>query len=146
MKKIFLVLILAFSTLSFVHAQNNGMTPLMEASANNDLATVNKLLTAGAFVDAQDDRGLTALMFASLNGFPDIIQALIDSDASINMTDKMAGSTALFWAATADRLEAAKTLIRNNADRTIQDIHHKTALDYARSDEMRKLLSPGPRI
>ena len=145
MKKILIVIVLAFNTLSFVHAQNNGMTPLMEASANNDLATVKRLLTAGTFVDAQDERGLTALMFASLNGFPDIIQALIDGGAFINMTDKMAGSTALIWASTADRLEAARTLIRNNADRTIQDIHHKTALDYARSDEMRKLLSPGPR-
>lgn len=146
MKKILLVLILAFSTLGFVHAQNNGMTPLMEASANNDLATVNKLLTAGAFVDAQDERGLTALMFASLNGFPDIIQALIDGGAFINMTDKMAESTALIWASSADRLEAAKTLIKNKADKSIKDIHDKTALDYARSDEMRKLLSPGPRI
>lgn len=121
-------------------AQDNGMTPLMVASADNNVVAIKKLLASGASVNAQDERGLTALMFASLNNFPDVIQTLIDNGAAINMADKMAGSTALIWASTADRLEAARTLIKNNADRTIKDTHNKTALDYARSDEMRQLL------
>jgi ankyrin repeat protein len=51
------------------------------------------------------------------------------------------GITPLMWSASADRAEAVKLLLEFNADRSLKDWAGRSALDYAKSDEIRKLLT-----
>ena len=151
MKKLLFIFTLLFvGSLSAQTQQNDpkqdkSITPLMHATVNNDLLTVTKLVIEGATVNAQSDEGTTALMYASLNDYAEIIEFLLNNEAKINMTDKVSGATALIWASTADSLNAAKKLMQRNANKNIVDKYNKTAIDYARSDEMQKILSPGPK-
>jgi len=63
------------------------------------------------------------------------------------MVDNMAKSTALIWASTADSVKAARVLLSNKlVDKNIKDTHGHDALYYARSEEMKSLLTTGPRI
>jgi ankyrin repeat protein len=122
------------------------ITKLMCAAMDNDMITAERLIALGINVNEQDRRGLSPLMYAALNNHPDMISFLLDNGADINMTDKMAGSTALIWAASANNLGAAQKLIERGADRNIMDQHNMTAFDYARTEEMKRLLAVGPRI
>ena len=133
MKKIILFSTLFLSAFLFAQEMDPSITPLMHAVVANDISTVSKLINKES-VNQQDNKGLTPLMYAALNNYSEIVQLLLDNGAKINMVDKMAGSTALIWASTADSVKAAKVLVSNKADKNIKDIHDKTALDYARSE------------
>ncbi len=72
-------------------------TALMEAARNRKVETIKILLAANPDVDAVDWEGYTVLMFAAVSGQLDIVNALIDSDADVNMKNKV-GSSALMMA------------------------------------------------
>ena len=54
----------------------NGMTPLMVASANSHCEVVELLLDKGAAVDEQNKNGKTALMLAKDYGHTEVVQLL----------------------------------------------------------------------
>jgi hypothetical protein len=70
-----------------------GMTLLMQAAG-----TGHSPLPQGEDVNATDETGWTALMFASVCAQPDSVSALLDRDADIDRTDNH-GDTALIGAA-----------------------------------------------
>jgi ankyrin repeat protein len=70
-----------------------GMTLLMQAAG-----TGHSPLPRGEDVNATDETGWTALMFASVCAQPDSVSALLDRGADINRTDNH-GDTALIGAA-----------------------------------------------
>ena len=51
------------------------------------------------------------------------------------------GVTPLMWSASTDRAEAVALLLEFNADRSLKDWAGRSALDYARTDEIRTLLT-----
>ena len=70
---------------------------LWEASAKGHTDTVKALLEQGADVNAKDNDGFTALMFAARDGQTDTVPALLAKGADVNAKDND-GRTALMRA------------------------------------------------
>ncbi|XP_033018036.1 ankyrin repeat domain-containing protein 54 isoform X2 [Lacerta agilis] len=79
---------------------------LREASNSNDLETVQQLLEDGVDPCAADDKGRTALHFASCNGNDSIVHLLLDHGADPNQRDGL-GNTPLHLGARVDALDRA---------------------------------------
>eukprot|EP00392_Amoebophrya_sp_AT5.2_P006776 g6788.t1 len=78
-----------------VHALNLEM---LEAAKNRETETVRECLEKGAQLDAMDDDGWTALVWAALNRKIDLMQMLIMKGASVYLRDQV-GKTAADYAA-----------------------------------------------
>ena len=61
---------------------------MIDAAIKGDTATVKSLLAQGADVNAQNQAGGTALMYAATVGYTATVQALLDEDADANVKDK----------------------------------------------------------
>jgi ankyrin repeat protein len=79
--------------------ESTGVTPLMDAAASGHIASVPALLQAGAKVNTQDNRKMTALMMAVATdrARPETVRQLIAGGADVNLKDRN-GETALDWA------------------------------------------------
>ncbi|MBR3676095.1 MAG: ankyrin repeat domain-containing protein [Alphaproteobacteria bacterium] len=88
-------------------------------------------IAKGADVNARDDFGETVLMYASLwSKDPKLIQSLIDSGGSINVSAKN-GRTALMNAITNNNIEMVKMLIIHGANVNSKLDNGNTALMFA---------------
>ncbi|MEM9253440.1 MAG: ankyrin repeat domain-containing protein [Planctomycetota bacterium] len=65
-----------------------GRFPLGEAAARGDADLVDKLLAAGASVEAADVAGQTALILAAQSGQTETLRRLIDAGADVNRADR----------------------------------------------------------
>ena len=65
------------------------------------------LLESGADTDLAMIDGMTALMWASLNSYPDVVCLLLESGADQDLVDND-GGTALMWASTNGHPEVAR--------------------------------------
>ena len=105
-----------------------------EAALNGQSAEVTKMLEEGADVNAKDQDGRTALMYAAFNGHTEIIEKLIRKGASVNLCDSF-GRTALMFASSGPYPAAVKLLLTNRADPNIADTEeHFTALMFAAAE------------
>ena len=100
------------------------VTELMRASKLGDANLVKKLLAEGAQVNARDQNGATALMYACAahsGASNDILQALFSANADVNLADR-SGATALH-VATGDgvRLICVKELLLHGANPNAQN-------------------------
>lgn len=93
-----------------------GTTPLMWAK---DRQTAQRLIQAGANVNALDEGSETPLMNQAIQNNTDVMDFLIQQGAQLEETDEY-GDTALFKAATYKHPEAVKLLIRRRAN-----VHHE---------------------
>jgi ankyrin repeat protein len=103
---------------------------LIKASEYNYLEKVKQLLEEGADVNAKDDFGKTALMWACEYGYKEIAELLIEKGADLNAQDKY-GLTALIYATKWSQKEVVKLLLEKGADMNIKDKDGRTALWYA---------------
>ena len=122
-------------------------TPLMTAARQGDAAAVNRLISAGADVNASNTGGATALMFAALSGDPLVTSLLVRAGARTDTKAKL-GWTALALAAVKGYTEVAEVLLDAGADQGVRDAYGWTplmrAVDRRRTDVVRLLLaSPG---
>jgi hypothetical protein len=113
---------------------------LREAAAGGHLEIVRALIQAGAPVDARDELGLTALMYAIGRGVtrPDVMKALLDSGAAVNAVD-MEGRTALHHLASSatspsargagSAAPAVRILMAAGADPRVKDTEGQSVLD-----------------
>lgn len=76
--------------------------------------TIRDILASGLHVDAADGNGNTMLMFAAQAGAVEVLQYLLDHEASVNQAD-VRGQTALFRAVGMGRLRAAEVLMAHGA-------------------------------
>lgn len=87
-------------------------TPLMQASADGDIALVNLLLDFGACIETVNDSNERALGFACTWLQPDAVRLLIDRGADVN-TPEDADKTYLDWAIIGEH-NAIADLLRSN--------------------------------
>jgi len=87
-----------------------GVSALMMAANAGSLETCKALLGKDADVNlAEPKNGRTALMFAAQGGHSNIAKLLVDSGADVSKVDSE-GSTALMWAAVANKAQTAEYL------------------------------------
>lgn len=68
----------------------DGLTPLMWASAYGQFPIVAALLQSGAKVDLENQQGQTALLFAAFGGYHEVVRILIMNGADVNHIDEVA--------------------------------------------------------
>lgn len=67
----------------------DGMTPLMWASAYGQYPIVDALLQSSAKVDIENPQGQTALLFAAYGGYHEVVRLLVSNGADVNHRDKV---------------------------------------------------------
>lgn len=115
-------------------------TPLMMAALNGHYDAVQKLLKKGAEVDMVDKGGYSAMMLAASNNFSSIVELLVQHGADVNRIENSNGWTALIWAAKQGHDETVRVLMNHQADKTIRDFAHFSAIDYAREKNLTSTL------
>ncbi len=108
-------------------------TPLMIATKNRNAELVEFLLDKNANVGNKNCNGFTALFYACLQGYDDIIDVLINKVDKSNINEKCGpcGATSLHEAIKHPNLETVKKLINKEADVNIEDNFHSTSLHEA---------------
>ena len=76
---------------------------LMQSARLGNYSQVVNALKRGAQVDATDAEGTTALMFAAQRGATQIVDLLIATGADVDIHRRHFGTTALMFAAAANR-------------------------------------------
>ncbi len=123
--------LIALLAVSCFAAEPDGTTPLHWAVRSNDLATVNKLLAAGADAKAANRYGVTPLYLACENANPAMIERLLKAGADPNAVSTE-GETALMTVARTGVVEAAKVLLDHGAKVDArEEWHGQTALMWA---------------
>ena len=123
-----------------------GFTPLIHAASNRNLDAVRLLLAKGADVNARSGDGsfqkvkagsialghFTPLTAACPLGSRDLIAALLDAGAKVNVSD-VRGMTPLMLATANDRqnLDVIRLLIARGAEVNARSLAGETALDWA---------------
>lgn len=106
-------------------SSSEGVTPLMKASSNGNIAEAKKLITKNS-IDKTSSYGWTALMFASSNGHKNVVKLLLKEGANPNIvsrsiparfetTGDTPPTTALAEAIKNSHISIAKMLIEHGA-------------------------------
>ena len=129
---------------------------LINAAKEGNADLVKKLLADGNVngkvnIDFQDKHGATALMYASLNGYDNVVEQLLVKKANVDLVDKD-GRTAFMMASMVDSKvasqhghdEVVEKLLGAKANVDLADKDGRTAFMFAsgngRSDVVKKLL------
>ena len=130
--KLSVVCVVIVTAIMLVSCAGDNTENLAQAAKRGDLKAVNSLLESGVDVDTEDSKQhATALMWAAHEGYPDVVELLIEHGASINKR-KATGETALWFAAQQGWIEALKVLIQHGADVNITGWQGASALEVAR--------------
>ena len=105
---------------------------LFTAAQRGDVEGVRKALEEGAYVNAKDKNGDTALIWASENGHTDVVELLLKvPNIEVNATDRF-GWTALIKASKNGHKEIVEALLNMSGIKVnIKDKKRKTALVWA---------------
>jgi serine/threonine-protein phosphatase 6 regulatory ankyrin repeat subunit B len=112
----------------------------MLASYKGHIEIAKLLLEKGASLDIQNTNGNTALIRASSYGHTEIVEILIQKGAKLDIQDINFYNTALMFASYRGHTEIVRLLVKKGADIYIEDKRGKTALDYAKNNEIKKIL------
>jgi ankyrin repeat protein len=103
-----------------------------EPSVEDGMKYIELCLKAGIVdVNLEDEKGYTALMFASEKSLEPIVKLLIASGANVNLQGKEDGMSALMFAARYPSEKTVKLLLDAGADVNQKDIRGTTALMHA---------------
>jgi uncharacterized protein len=128
----------------------DGTTALHWAVRNDDVASVDRLIRAGANVKAANRYGVTPLYLAAVNGNAAVIERLLKAGADPNSVSSE-GETTLMTASRTGSVDAVKVLIAKGADVNAKETWHgETALMWAVSqkhaDVARELIAHGADV
>ncbi|ETF02602.1 ankyrin [Advenella kashmirensis W13003] len=101
--------------------------PLHRAAANDEVATIKKLLSEGMAVDGRDGAGATALLVATHANRVHAARALIDAGADVNAKDRI-NDSAYLYAGARGHLEILNLTLANGADLKSTNRYGGTAL------------------
>ena len=120
-------------------------TPLLEAVCTGDAVVVALLLHAKADVSARDNRGATALHWASAQGSAQVVQVLLKAGSDVSAMDNDR-DTALHAAASEGHTAVVWELLANGADPSAKNNDDMTPRKSAKRrghKEVARLLAPG---
>ncbi|NCA68352.1 MAG: hypothetical protein EOM87_09875 [Clostridia bacterium] len=103
---------------------------LIIATKSRDLTKVKELLDHGAYINAQDEYGFTALMNAVETGHIKTVELLINRGADLNILSKGEYS-AIIEAAYNGHADIMELLLKAGADPNIQSDYGRTPLMYS---------------
>ena len=123
----------------------DGFSTLQSAAIyGGDLEMVRILLDYGVDVNAQNECGYTALLYASYTPFnsddPIVLGLLLDHRADLNVETKD-GLTPLHIALGNRKIEKAGLLVERGASVEVQDKHGRTPLDVASEEHRDKIIT-----
>lgn len=107
-----------------------GRTALIEAASIGDLQNVAVLLQRHPDLDAVSREEETALTFAIVNEYPDVVKALIEAGAEVNWEDTK-GWTPLTYGVYRGNVEIVHLLLDAEADPNHADMNGDTILIHA---------------
>ena len=121
----------------------DGQTVLMYAAYMDQKEVVKALIAARADVNAVDNKGITALMYATIslsNSILDTIKFLIEKGADVNAKDS-SGKTPLMWATSKGLADISKlkVLVKAGADVNARMKNGWTALMLAAGDYRKEI-------
>ena len=105
---------------------------LHSAAQAGDIDRLKAVLDVGVDVNARDERGWTAMMYAVDKRYPLLVESLLEAKADPNVRAPD-GATPLFMAAAHGHSEIIQQLMQGGADITIRGPNGKTAVDVART-------------
>ncbi|MEE6506058.1 hypothetical protein FKM82_007484 [Ascaphus truei] len=110
---------------------HTGRTPL-HASVASDAQGVFQILirNRSTDLDARMGDGSTALILAARLAVEGMVEELITCHADVNAVDEL-GKSALHWAAAVNNIEATLALLKNGANKDMQDSKEETPLFLA---------------
>uniref|UniRef100_A0A8D0G6A8 Notch receptor 3 n=1 Tax=Sphenodon punctatus TaxID=8508 RepID=A0A8D0G6A8_SPHPU len=110
---------------------NTGRTPL-HAAVTADAQGVFQILirNRSTDLDARMGDGSTALILAARLAVEGMVEELIACHADVNAVDEL-GKSALHWAAAVNNMEATIALLKNGANKDMQDSKEETPLFLA---------------
>ncbi|MEM4367330.1 MAG: ankyrin repeat domain-containing protein [Candidatus Anstonellales archaeon] len=111
---------------------------LMHAICYKQNKMAAELLGRGVSVDATDERGMTALMYAAMAKNYEGAKMLIERGADVNATSE--GRNALFFAAEAGDIDIVRLLAEKGADPFVKDFNGQTPKKVAKTEEIKKFL------
>jgi ankyrin repeat protein len=99
---------------------DTGQTDLMGAAYHGDVEEIARILAMPSDIDAQDDHGMTALMYAAMMGHTEAVQCIIEHGAALELLSSSGRYTALMHAVRRGHTAAVKVLLASKAD---PDVH-----------------------
>ncbi|KJX98275.1 dil and ankyrin domain containing protein [Zymoseptoria brevis] len=106
---------------------------LFMAASNGDARRVQRLVRGDASdlikLDGVDAEGTPPLVYASCFGHKDVVLALLNAGATVDIQDKNQW-TALMWAMTNSHKDIAKILLDHGASTDVKSSSGRTALDF----------------
>ena len=117
---------------------------LLKACCNGNLKKVKQLLEEGADVNVKDEKGRTALMFASWYSHKEVVKQLLEKGADVDAED-IYGKTALMYASEKGHKEIVELLKSYEA---IRDIAEKllNACVIGDLEKVKQLLEKGADV
>ncbi len=116
---------------------NNNFEPLaynqdvvIFTAKNGDISTINILIDAGVSLNAQNNIGYSALMWACIKGNTDIALTLVKAGANLDLQDQSGYST-LMWAIDKGHTDIVPNLLAYGSDLNLQDESDYNALMVA---------------
>lgn len=110
---------------------NTGRTPLHAAVAADAQGVFQILIRNRATdLDSRMYDGSTALILAARLAVEGMVEELITCHADVNAVDEL-GKSALHWAAAVNNVEATVALLKNGANKDMQDLKEETPLFLA---------------
>lgn len=116
---------------------DQGVTPLIYASANGKDDLVNYLISQGADVNISLENGITALSMAAKYDKKRIVSILLNNGANVNGVGE---SIPLFQATIMGHKDVVELLLKKGANVNAKDKSGNSALHYAVRDESKKEL------
>ncbi len=122
-------------------ANDNGESVLALAIRNRcDMDTLMLLVKSGADIEDFDDEGVSIFDMSITYDNKEMVEYLLQNGIDVNKTTRKSGFMPLMAAACYGRVEIAKILLKNGADKERRDAKGFSATDFARKMNKKSIL------